>query len=166
MLTFRCTQRAQKRFKVAFQEAPPSSSGVLGDWYVNLLNLGRQRLVLTVSERSLLPVLMPARNDEFPGRFPEYLYRVLLLTDIPERAAAVEAQDAKESVFARTASRSVLGVMNDMALMASYYRGELDLLAMAVWLGKSPFSPINNSPDRETRRLFGVGTERAKRLTT
>ena len=166
MLTFRCTQRARKRFNLELQEGPPSSTGVLGDWYVNLLNLGRERLVLAVSERSLLPVLIPARNDQFPSRFPEYLFQILLLTGIPDRVASVEAEGSKENVFARTESRSVLGVMNDMAHMASYYRGEKDLPAMALWLGRSPFSPIDSSPDRETRRLFGMGTGRAKRLTT
>src|SRR5258706_834415 len=40
--------------------SPPTSA--LGDWYVNLVQIGRQQVVLATSERSLLSVLFPARG--------------------------------------------------------------------------------------------------------
>jgi len=53
MLVFRCTHRVVKRFKLPIIDDAPASSGTLGDWYANLLNIGRSRLVLCQSERSL-----------------------------------------------------------------------------------------------------------------
>jgi hypothetical protein len=80
MVVLRCTRRVAERFALSpVDDAPPSSS-VLGDWYVNTLNVGRVRLLLAVAERSFLPVLLPARRGEFPGRFAEHV-RVVLPPD-------------------------------------------------------------------------------------
>ena len=57
MTVFRCTQRVLRRFKLTAIEPETTSTGVLGDWYANLLNFGPTRLVLCQSERSLLPVI-------------------------------------------------------------------------------------------------------------
>jgi hypothetical protein len=112
---------------------------VLGNGYVNLLNAGPQRLVMCVSEVSLLPVILPARNDEFPRRFPEHLFRTLCAVGISDRAAAREAEEAKEYRVGRTASRSMLGVMNDFAFMAKVYLDYNDVSA--------PSSPGSATPD-------------------
>jgi hypothetical protein len=77
MITFRCTKRVAERFRLQLDDGAPVSTGILGDWYANLLNIGRQRLVLCVSERTLLPVILPARKDSFPGQFGEHLRWVL-----------------------------------------------------------------------------------------
>ena len=69
MLVLRCTQRVLRRFQLKPIDSELVSSGVLGDWYANLLNLGSRRYVLCQSERALLPVIVPARNDSFPAEF-------------------------------------------------------------------------------------------------
>jgi len=154
LITFRCTAKALKRFKLTPEEDLPDPTGVLGNWYVNLLNAGRQRLVMCVSEVSLLPVILPARNDEFPGRFPEYLFRTLCAVGIPDRAAAREAKQVKEYRIGRTASRSVLGVMNDFAFMAKVYLGYDDVFETTLKVAGSPSMPIDDFPDRKTRELL------------
>ena len=64
MITFRCTKRVIERFRIEPVDDAPASTGILGDWYANLLNVGSQRLVLCVSERTLLPVIpRPAQID-------------------------------------------------------------------------------------------------------
>src|SRR5882672_4044257 len=77
VITFRCTKRVVERFRLEPVEEAPASTGILGDWYANLLNVGSQRFVLCVSERTLLPVILPARRDSFPGRFGEHLRPLL-----------------------------------------------------------------------------------------
>jgi len=59
-----------------------------------------------------------------------------------------------EHALAKTASRSVLGVMNECARMAEHYRSErgiLDLVDLSLWLAQVPCSPLFRSyvsPDR------------------
>jgi hypothetical protein len=59
----------------------------------------------------------------------------------------------------KTSNRSVVGIMNEFAFMAESYRdhdGDNDLLAMALWLAKTPCGPLYKraiSPDRELAAL-------------
>ena len=53
----------QRRLRLTQVVANPSpSSAALGDWYLHLVNFGRPQVVLATSERSLLTVLLPARE--------------------------------------------------------------------------------------------------------
>ena len=61
MFTLRCTRRLLERFGEPAADVPAPTT-VLGDWYANLLNVGRLRLVLCTSERTLLTVLVPAKD--------------------------------------------------------------------------------------------------------
>jgi hypothetical protein len=56
LFTLRCTKKLLTRLKVKPDPRPPPSTTKLGDWYADVLNLGRERLVLCVSELTLLPV--------------------------------------------------------------------------------------------------------------
>jgi hypothetical protein len=60
VFTLRCTQRLLARLA-----RPPAEIGIeptthLGDWYANLLRVGRRQLVLAISERTFLPVVITA----------------------------------------------------------------------------------------------------------
>ena len=54
MVRLRCTLRVLKRFGLEPGPEAAASTTLLGDWYANLLNAGRSRWVLCVSERALL----------------------------------------------------------------------------------------------------------------
>ena len=60
MITLRCTKKLLDRMRVKPDMQPPPSTTKLGDWYADTLNMGRERLVLCVSELTLLPVVEPA----------------------------------------------------------------------------------------------------------
>jgi hypothetical protein len=61
MLTFRCTRKLLKRPHVdGLDEGAVTTR--LGDWYGNLLFTRYLRLVICVSERSLLPVFVEAKD--------------------------------------------------------------------------------------------------------
>ena len=120
LITFRCTGRVRKRFKFSDAEAQEPPTSRLGDWYANLLNVGSQRWVLCVNERSLLPVLVPARNSEFPHMFPEYLLKALRGIGIPASEATAESDECRLWRVGKTQSRSILGSMNDFSFSFKY----------------------------------------------
>src|SRR5260370_33837339 len=63
MLTLCCTKVVRDRLRLPAQlPAPVQPSTRLGNWYVHLARFGHQQIVLATSERSLLTVLLPARQ--------------------------------------------------------------------------------------------------------
>jgi hypothetical protein len=100
---------------------PAATTNTLGDWYANRLNVGHQRLILCTNERTLLSVVVPAKDlGGLPRRLGESVSR--LVTRLGASPAAVDSEiDRMETVrFDRTASRSVLGSMNEFSHMAAY----------------------------------------------
>lgn len=124
MVVFRCTQRVVRRFRLNTTDEGAVSSGMLGDWYANLLNFGPRRYVLCQSERSLLPVILPARNALFPAGFGEALARVLLALGVPTEVVDREVAAASDVGFTKTHNRRVLGSMNDFAYCAQIYMSD------------------------------------------
>lgn len=65
-----------------------------------------------------------------------------------------------DAVPARTASRSVVGVMNEFGRLADDYRqmhAAVDLLEFSRWLAQVPYSPLYDShisPDRALTSLL------------
>ena len=52
----------------ANSSSPSRPTTVLGDWYCTALNHRHRRLVLRLAERSLLPVIVPAKDfTTFPA---------------------------------------------------------------------------------------------------
>ena len=63
MLSLCCTRVVRDRLRLPAQlAAPVQRSTILGNWYVHLARFGRNQIVLATSERSLLTVLLPARQ--------------------------------------------------------------------------------------------------------
>jgi hypothetical protein len=135
------------------------SSGALGDWYANVW-FWRPQVALFVNECSLLPVrvpLAPAASvlERFPAGFAE------VASQIRVNGAALEAELGvmSDRVLAKTASRSVLGVMNEFAYLADNYRWlneVIDLNELSLWLANVPCGPLYGSygtPDQALRAL-------------
>ena len=62
MVVLRCTQKLLLRLKQADLSPGTESTTLLGDWYGNILRIGRQQFLLFISERSRLPVVIPIRE--------------------------------------------------------------------------------------------------------
>jgi len=111
----------------------------LGDWYANLVNIGPQRWVLCLSEKSNLPVLVPALRWEFPHAFPIHLGLVLRAIGVPADVAAQECDLSSSFRFGKTLSRSTLGSLNDMASHIDHeLRHRNDPVAAAAALSEMP----------------------------
>lgn len=149
MYTLRCTALLLHRLKndprsVAIAGRAPTTTA-LGDWYANRLNVGHQRLILCTNERTLLSVVVPAKDlGGLPRRLSEAVAR--LVTRLGASPVAVDSEaDRMETVrFDRTASRSVLGSMTDFSYMAAYsIREGKPLEEVSDELSRCPCMPLD-----------------------
>ena len=100
------------------------ASGVLGDWNANSL-FWRSQTALFVNERSLVPVLLPlAPAATVLDRFPAA--RVAAAIGVSRVVLSAELATMQTHTLAKTASRRVLGVMNDFAYLAEHHRQQHD----------------------------------------
>lgn len=119
MLVLRCTQKLLARLKHADNLATVESTTRLGDWYGNILQLGRRQHLLFISERSRLPVVIPIREGKrLVEVFPEAVCEVLVNVGVTAADIAEERSRMAEIAFGRTRNRSLLGTLNDFAFMA------------------------------------------------
>lgn len=169
MVVFHCTQRLVRRFHLVITDTVSASTGVLGDWYANLIQVGSVPWVLCQSEHSLLPVLVRARKDAFPAQFGATLEKLLRRLGIPEGLIARELEAATDIGFARPDNRRILGVLNDFgSLSKDYLGGSTNDLQAAVEvclkLAETPASPIGlKSPDQVAIAMFrahGTGQDK------
>ncbi len=150
VLTLRCTQRVRTRLRLAeqFPEAP-ASTGALGDWYVHLVRFGRSEFAIATSERSLLTMLLPARElrVSLVPNLCKSLRLLLERLDVPDGQVSRELDAMQPASFARATNRRVLGSMNDLAFQASHHlaHGD-DLAAVAERLAHTPLSAIGEGP--------------------
>jgi len=159
MVTIRITSKVASKLKVQLGHAESQSTGKLGDWYVNLLIIKRQHLLLAVSERTLLPIVMPARDLKlFPLRLSHDLELLLQQLGVPKKEIEAETREMLRWTFAKTASRQVLGSMNDFAnLLDAYVDDGAPLLQQSLRLGRAPCRPLGmDNPLRATAALFGM----------
>lgn len=160
MFVIRCTQRLVARAKVAVEPVPASSTTRLGDWYANLVHVGRLQFILAVSERTLLPVLIPAASiSTLVARLRVGIVEGLYGLGIPRSDVERENAQMDAVVFAKTANRQVTGVMVDFAKALEFYVEDGSTLAdISLKLAHTPCSPLYKttvSPDRTTVALFG-----------
>lgn len=134
---------------------PPSTK--LGDWYAHLLYT-RPQLVLCINERTLLPVLITARDGSLlVPRLREAVGQMLRTLGIAERAVAAEEVAMREAVIGKTMNRQVLGSMNDFVRMLEAYIGVGSFLEVSLRLAETPCGPLRmNCPREETIRVFAV----------
>ncbi|MFR9780336.1 DUF6933 domain-containing protein [Micromonospora sp. MS34] len=131
---------------------------VLGPWYATAL-FWRPRLALLVNERTLLPVLLPlAPARSLPARISDEIATMLDAHQVPKAFIADELRNMQDCRFATTASRSVVGIMNEFTKLAEIYTDSArpNLIALSLRLATTPCSPLyakNVSPDRELAAL-------------
>ncbi len=164
MVIVRATRELLQRLGPPSPDTPASTT-LLGDWYATYLPWRPRQVVLLVNERTLLPLLMPlAPAATFLARFPDELARLLTAHHLPTSVIADEVAATKHAALATTASRSLVGSMNEFAFLADAHRSkgsEPDLLELSLTLSRTPCSPLYNkhvSPDREVAALLGTQT--------
>ena len=159
LYSLRCTKKLLKRIG-----APPSGNvlaptTVLGDWYANILFAKPQQLVLCISERTLLPVVLPAKQPAgLPERLRVELPRMLQLLGVSSQAIAEELEQMRQHQIEPTQSKSALGSLNDFMYHLSWGLKDhpgLSLLEHSLRLAEIPCKPLEYSfPVEATASLF------------
>ncbi len=163
MFVVNATQRLLDRTKKPIDAAMLQSTTALGNWYATAL-LWKPQLALLVNEQTLLPVLMPlAPAASLAERFPPQLATVLAAHGVDHAFITAEIAQMTEARYAKTANRSVVGVMNQFVFQAEVYREYLEtdaLLMLSLRLAKTPCSPLYKraiTPERELKAVVGSG---------
>lgn len=159
VFTLRCTAKLLKRLKAQPEAVATPPSTRLGDWYAHLLFARPAQVVLAVSEQTLLPVLVPARDVEMlPGRVRLAVCDVLQAISVPEAAIRDEESAMSTVGLGRTASRRVVGSMNDFVrLLEPHLEHPASLLDLSLRLADTPCGPLQmESPRRATLKLFST----------
>lgn len=157
MVTLRCTQKLLRRLEVTDKPAAPTT--VLGDWYANILFSRPHQLVLCVSERSLLPVVLLAKETQtLASRLAGAVGQVLQSLGVAPSQIERELSEMRSFAYSRTQNRRVLGSLKDLMFQLSWYvhhSPEKNLLEQSLHLAETPCSPIGySSPDKLTVELF------------
>jgi hypothetical protein len=158
MVVLRCTQKLLIRLKRTAVLAGPESTTRLGDWYGNILRIGRQQHLLFISEHSRLPVIIPIREARrLEAIFPDAVCAALRTVGVASDDIADERSRMSTIAFGKTRSRSLLGTLNDFAFMAQYGNGQRqeperpeDLMR---FLARTPILPLAGANPIELTRV-------------
>jgi hypothetical protein len=95
---------------------PIPPTGRLGDWYANLVPTDASDLIVFVNEKTLVTVAIPAWEAEnLVPQFRARLQNLLAMLGVSSKSIRTEISHYQHVQFAKTASRSVLGSMTDIA---------------------------------------------------
>lgn len=144
MFTLRCTQKLLRRLPEGPEAELPNPTTRLGDWYANVVMLGRRPFVLAVSERTYLPVVLPlAPARTLRARFREQVGEVLVRLQVGDVRFAAEMHAMLDSTVGKTASRQVVGVLVDFAYLMGAWPDMADApIALSLKLSRTACGPL------------------------
>ncbi len=149
MITLRCTRKLLGRAGVSAKADTTPPTTVLGDWYSNLITARPQQLTLCMNERSLLVVVLPARDfKNVAPRFRAQVVSLLMRIGVPAAAVAAEEKAMQEFHFGPTANRRVLvrRITNFETLFASVMMLQNLRVSMLGCLNEAAFA-LSYEPD-------------------
>src|SRR5688572_6618283 len=157
MLVLRCTQKLLVRLKQVADLPAVESTTRLGDWYGNILRIGRRQHLLFISERSRLPVVLPiTESKRLTTVFPDAVCERLAIVGVNPEDVADERARMSEIAFGRTRNRSLLGTLNDFAFMAQ--QGNVNRVEpespeeLMQFLSQTPILPLDGASPIELCR--------------
>lgn len=118
MFTLHATAKLLRSLKV--DVVPPVVPTTrLGNWYANHLR-GPRSPIVCVSERTYLPVVIkPCAASALPRALADALGTLLTTIGIPDALVEQERFAMAQAAWAKTESRSLLGVLNEQAFLAT-----------------------------------------------
>lgn len=121
VLIVRATQKLLQRVGPSTLQDGEQSTTLLGEWYATAL-FWKPQVALLVNETTLLPVLMPlAPAVTLPTRIAQQIATVLTAHGTPPAIVDDELQRMRPCRVARTANRSVVGIMTEFAHLAAMW---------------------------------------------
>jgi hypothetical protein len=135
-------------------EDEPTSDGRLGEWYANVKSLPfrGKSVVIFFNVNSYITVFVPGNGTR--KMLPEFINRtgrLLQKLDVPQHLIDEEMEAMQEIRLLKTASRSILGSMNDVAHHLDAYiyydrissADEIDWERQELILTKNIYGAIN-----------------------
>jgi hypothetical protein len=168
MITLCCSRKARVRLGLPEKlPLPPPSTTVLGNWHVSLHHYGRLQMILAVSERSLLPVVFPAKGlrNTLERNLRAGVGGTLLALGIDSDQVDRELKEMEEIRYSTATNRKVIGSVNELAMFLGLEMERTgDLLALGLRLANTPMigalkgkgANTHPFPDIVTRELFGL----------
>lgn len=152
------TQKLQQKLHVPTATAFPIAGQPHLCWYANLFRANRQQYLLTTNAATLYTVVFYGRgikDDVTYGRaFKEALEQQLVSDNLGGVFQDLIAPCMENLVFVKTADRSVLGSMNDMAQILTRLLErkdpEIGLLRLGAYVNEVPFKVIHYRNPRKT----------------
>jgi len=153
LFTFRCTRKLIKTLDADLDTSPSPPTTRLGDWYGNVYFRGHSRLLIFISELSLLSVVMHLRERQtlLPS-FRSRLSELLQALGVSEDQIVNELEQMETFSIATTVSRSILASMRDLLINADYYLSmnpDASLLDFELMLSQIPCGPLDMAYPRE-----------------
>jgi hypothetical protein len=121
MITLRCTQKLARRMTLTPGAEDHVPTNKLGDWYANTLNVGHERFVLCVSERSLLSLVFPRKSvRDLPSRLPAAVRSLLFRLGVPDDVIEEEVAAMLPIGVGLTRNRSTVGSLVELGREAQF----------------------------------------------
>lgn len=150
MITLRCTQKLRKCLGVISVDIPEPPTAALGDWYGNLVPTFSGDLIIFVNEKSLITVAIPVwESNKLVPLFRIRVANLLGMIGVHPKDIANEISHFDQVQYSKTASRRILGSLNDFAwhyqMMAEEAKSKADLsLSKAeLELTRMPCKPLD-----------------------
>ncbi len=154
VLVIRGTKKLRDRVKGQIAGGDDRSTTVLGDWFATAL-FWRPQVALLVNRRTLLPVFVPlAPAATLTARVPAAIAGALRAHGASEAFIDAELAAMSDVCIAPTDDRSVLGVMNEFAMIGERLFCELqvDIESLGPRLSQMVLGPLRYgefTPERE-----------------
>jgi hypothetical protein len=139
---------------------PPASTTVLGDWYATVL-FWKPYVALFVNERTLFPVLTPfAPARTLLSRFPESVELAFSFHGLSGSFISTELEAMRQTALAKTANRSLIGMLNEFAFLADQWRANTgSLLDLSLRLSDEPCGPLFRTHTYRRRAVAAAADE-------
>jgi hypothetical protein len=153
MHAIRCTKKLLDRGATLPLAAERPATTILGDWYANIVVARPMHVVVCISEITLLPVVVTAKNFEsLPERLAAAVKEMLRATGVPNEDIEAECIEMRESYFAKTSSRKLIGSLNDFVFHLQHGVGsdtKQTLHERALRMASMPCSALEFAYPRE-----------------
>lgn len=123
MLQLRCTAKVQKELGIKPSELADvkSSDSLLGNWYINIFTVDRRKTFIFMNEKTLLSFILfgvkKSNVRKTPEMFLAGLEQLLAIEGFDEVTIGSVLKGYDSYEFTKTASKSLLGNMNDLVVM-------------------------------------------------
>ena len=141
MYSIYATKKLLDRMREPVVTPVPEATTKLGNWFAKPL-FWRPQCALFVNEETFLPVFAPlAPASTLANRFPDELAATLRAHGVPESFIEDELLAMDDVSVARTNSRRIVGIRNELATVATRvhaYHPDLTLQHLALELAQIP----------------------------